>query len=130
MRTTLRVGAAWCGLIAFAGAGWGGCGGGGGRLSAARYTLVKVPIDPIAHTFRAGTELRVVLSAPGGDRPSWQFATVDNGSQTASVGLGGVTASSLVVNVVNGVAATPTLPACGSLRGEPCRAYQALNNQV
>jgi predicted acyl esterase len=99
-------------------------------LSAARYTLVKVPIDPIAHTFRAGTELRVVVSAPGGDRPSWQFATVDNGSQTASVGLGGLAASSLVVNVVNGVTATPTLPTCGSLRGEPCRAYQALNNQV
>ena len=98
-------------------------------LSATSYNLVKVPIDPIVHTFRAGTELRVVLSAPGGDRPSWTFATVDNGSQTASVGLGGVTASSLAVNVVTGVVATATLPACGSLRGEPCRAYQALNNQ-
>ena len=99
-------------------------------LSATQYTLVKVPVDPIAHTFRAGTELRVVVSAPGGDRPSWEFATVDDGGQTASVGLGGVTASSLVVNVVTGVTATPTLPACGSLRGEPCRTYQALNNQA
>ena len=99
-------------------------------LSATNYSLVKVPIDPITHTFRAGTALRVVVSAPGGDRPSWQFATLDNGSQTASLGLGGLAASSLVVNVVTGVSATSTLPACGSLRGEPCRAYQALNNQI
>jgi len=46
------------------------------------------------------------------------------------LGLGGLAASSLVVNVVTGVTATTTLPACGALRGEPCRAYQALNNQI
>ena len=99
------------------------------NLSATKYSLVKVPIDPIAHTFRAGTELRIVLSAPGGDRPSWEFATLDDGSQTATVGLGGVAASSLEVNVVKGVSATSTLPTCGTLRGEPCRTYQAENNQ-
>jgi hypothetical protein len=89
---------------------------------------VKIPIDPVVHTFRPGTELRVVISAPGGDRPIWEFATLDHG-QSATVGLGGVTASALVVNVVPGVDATPLLPACGSLRGEPCRAYQAESNQ-
>ena len=88
---------------------------------------MKIPIDPIVHTFRPGTELRVVISAPGGDRPVWAFDTLDNG-QEATVGFGGLTASSLVVNVVSGVAATTTLPACGSLRGEPCRAYQAEGN--
>ena len=51
-------------------------GGDAKTLSATATTLVKVPIDPVVHTFRAGTELRVVLSAPGGDRPSWEFATV------------------------------------------------------
>lgn len=99
-----------------------------GTLSTTRYTLVKVPIDPIVHTFRAGTELRVVLSAPGGDRPSWEFATVDDGSQTASVGLGGLAASSLVLDVVSTVPPTQALPACGALRGEPCRTYQPENN--
>jgi len=99
------------------------------NLSATHYTLVKVPIDPIVHTFRAGTELRVVLSAPGGDRPSWEFATLDHG-QTATVGLGRSAASALVVNVVPGVTAPATLPACGTLRGEPCRAYQAEGNQA
>ena len=46
---------------------------------ATSFTQVKVPIDPIVHTFRPGTELRVVISAPGGDRPTWEFATVDDG---------------------------------------------------
>ncbi len=98
------------------------------RLSPNTYSLVKIPVDPIAHTFRPGTELRVVISAPGGDRPIWEFATLDDG-QRATVGLGGRTASALVVNVVSGVSATTTLPACNSLRGEPCRAYQAEGNQ-
>ena len=100
-----------------------------GSLSANTYTRVKIPVDAIAHTFRAGTELRVVLSAPGGDRPSWTFDTLDNG-QSATVGLGTVGASALVVNVVKGVTVPATLPTCGSLRGEPCRAYQAAGNQV
>ena len=97
-------------------------------LSPTTYELVKVPIDPIAHTFRAGTELRVVVSAPGGDRPSWTFDTLDAG-QSATVGLGTVGASALVVRSVRGVTAT-TSPTCGSLRGEPCRAYQAEGNQA
>jgi predicted acyl esterase len=99
------------------------------NLSLKTFELVKIPIDPIVHTFRPGTELRVVISAPGGDRPVWEFDTLDNG-QGASVGLGGAVASSLAVNVVGGVDATPTLPACGSLRGEPCRPYQAEGNQT
>jgi uncharacterized protein len=99
-------------------------GGEGRELSPATYALVKIPIDPIAHTFRAGTELRVVISAPGGDRPIWEFDTIDNG-QRATVGLGTWTPSALVVNEVSGVSTTAILPACNSLRGEPCRAYVA-----
>jgi hypothetical protein len=98
-------------------------------LSPTAYTLVKIPVDPIVHTFRAGTELRIVLSAPGGDRPTWAFATLDHG-QGASVHFGGVMASALVVNKVHGVDATVSLPVCGSLRGEPCRAYEAEANQA
>ena len=94
-------------------------------LSPTTYTLVKIPIDPIAHTFRAGTALRVIVSAPGGDRPVWAFDTIDDG-QPATVGLGGWTSSALIVNEVSGVTATATLPACNALRGEPCRAYTPL----
>jgi predicted acyl esterase len=103
--------------------------GAAANLSPNAYTLVKIPIDPIVHTFRPGTELRVVISAPGGDRPIWAFDTLDN-DQSATVGLGGAAPSALVVNVVNSVDATSILPACNSLRGEPCRAYQPEGNQV
>ena len=99
------------------------------NLSPRAFSLVKIPIDPIVHTFRPGTELRVVISAPGGDRPIWEFDTLDAG-QSATVGLGGVAGSALVVDRVGGVDATQALPACGSLRGEPCRAYQAEGNQT
>ncbi|MGH9007894.1 MAG: CocE/NonD family hydrolase C-terminal non-catalytic domain-containing protein, partial [Acidimicrobiales bacterium] len=99
-------------------------------LRAGRYTLVRIPIDPIGHVFRAGTRLRVVLSAPGGDRPAWAFAAPSTGGKVLdTVGLGAVAASSLVVNVVSGVPAPAALPMCGSLRGEPCRAYAPLGNQ-
>jgi len=100
-------------------------------LSATRYELVKIPIDPIAHTFRPGTALRVVVSAPGGDRPSWEFDTVDTTNPSATVGFGPVAASALVVNQVNVKNATAAIPTCSplELRGEPCRAYQAEGNQ-
>ena len=100
----------------------------GRNLSPSRYSLVKIPIDPVAHTFRPGTALRVVLSAPGGDRPVWTFATLDHG-QTSTVGLGGSTASFLTLNVVTAVVATGSTPVCGTLRGEPCRTYVAEHNQ-
>jgi len=99
-------------------------------LPRGRFTLVRVPVDPIAHTFRAGTRLRIVISAPGGDRPSWTFDTpATRATVLDTVALGGATGSTLVVNEVHGVAPTATPPACGALRGEPCRVYAPLGNQ-
>ena len=98
-------------------------------LPAGRYSLVRVPVDPIAHIFRAGSALRIVVSAPGGDRPSWAFATPQtHGTVLDTLSLGGAQASSLVLNTVAGVRPGP-VPACGALRGEPCRAYVPLGNQ-
>ena len=100
-------------------------------LPAGRYTLVRVPVDPIGHVFRAGTRLRIVISAPGGDRPEWAFATPKTDNKVLdSVALGAAAGSSLVVNMVSGVQAPAAMPVCGALRGEPCRPYTALGNQV
>jgi hypothetical protein len=100
------------------------------NLPAASATLVRIPIDPIAHAFRAGSRLRIVISAPGGDRPAWAFATpATHGSVIDTLSLGGATASSLALDVVNGVNPTATMPACGALRGEPCRTYAKMANQ-
>jgi uncharacterized protein len=98
------------------------------NLPAGEFTLVRIPIDPIAHTFRAGTRLRIVISAPGGDRPSWSFETLQtHGTVVDTVQLG---TSSLVVNAVSGVTPTSAIPACGALRGEPCRPYAIMSNQT
>jgi predicted acyl esterase len=100
------------------------------RLPEGRFTLVRIPVDPIAHTFRAGTRLRIVISAPGGDRPSWTFDTpATHGAVVDTVGLGAPGGSSLVVNEVGGIVPTSGIPACGALRGEPCRADTPLGNQ-
>jgi hypothetical protein len=99
-------------------------------LPAGRYTLVRIPVDPIGHVFRAGTRLRIVISAPGGDRPEWAFATPKTDNKVLdSVALGAAAGSSLVVNMVSGVQAPAAMPVCGALRGEPCRPYAALGNQ-
>jgi hypothetical protein len=80
--------------------------------------------------FRAGTRLRIVISAPGGDRPEWAFATPTTDNRVLdSVALGAAAGSSLVVNMVSGVQAPAAMPVCGALRGEPCRPYKALGNQ-
>jgi uncharacterized protein len=101
------------------------------NLPPGRFTLVRIPVDPIATTFRPGTSLRIVISAPGGDRPAWQFDTpATHNSVVDTVALRGVRGSSFVVNEVAGVDATQSLPSCGSLRGEPCRAYSPLGNQT
>ena len=54
-----------------------------------RFALVRVPIFPVAHAFRAGSRIRVTVEATGGDRPRWDFATVDKGRTSNTVALGG-----------------------------------------
>ena len=100
-------------------------------LPSGRFTLVRIPVDPIAHTFRPGTRLRIVISAPGGDRPSWTFDTpATHDSVVDTVALKTVGGSSLVVNEVEDVVPTSAMPACGALRGEPCRAYTPSANRA
>lgn len=99
-------------------------------LPAGGPTLVRVPLLPVAYAFRAGSRIRVTVSAPGGDRPSWRFDTPATGGQvTDTLSLGGKTASSLVLPVIAGVSPTDPQPACPSLRGQPCRAYVPAGNQ-
>jgi uncharacterized protein len=93
------------------------------------FPLVRVPIYPVAHAFRAGTRIRVTVQAPGGDRPRWAFASVDRGRAVNTIALGDGRASSLVLPVVAGATAQGTpLPAATALRGQPNRAYTAASN--
>jgi predicted acyl esterase len=98
-------------------------------LPKGKSTLVRVPIFPVAHAFRAGSRIRVTVQAPGGDRPRWDFDTIDNGRARNSVSLGGARASSLVLPVIAGATAQGTpLPGATALRGQPSRAYGPASN--
>ena len=94
-----------------------------------RAVLVRVPIFPVAHAFRAGSRIRVTVQAVGGDRPRWAFSTLDRGRTRNTVTLGGARASRLVLPVLAGATAQGTpLPPATALRGEPSRAYVAASN--
>ena len=99
------------------------------RMPKGRFALVRVPILPVAHAFRAGSRIRVTVQAPGGDRPRWRFASVDEGGTRNTVALGGVRASKLVLPIVQGATAQGTpLPSPTALRGQPSRAYAPASN--
>jgi hypothetical protein len=98
-------------------------------LPAGRYSIVRVPLFPVAHAFRAGSRIRVTVQAPGGDRPRWAFATVDDGYAENTIGLGGPYASRLVLPVIQGATAQGTpLPPPTALRGQPSRPYVPASN--
>jgi predicted acyl esterase len=98
-------------------------------LPSDRYALVRVPIYPVAHAFRAGSRIRVTIEATGGDRPRWAFATVDRGHTRNTIALGGAHASRLVLPVLSGATAKGTpLPGPTALRGEPNRSYRTASN--
>ncbi len=97
-------------------------------LPAGEFSLVRVPIFPVAHEFRAGSKIRVVVQAVSGDRPIWDFDTVDNGTTVNTVALGGAEASRLVLPIVSGTTAGAPLPTATALRGEPSRTYATASN--
>jgi predicted acyl esterase len=87
-----------------------------------RFELARVEILPFAHAFRAGSRIRLMVDAPGGNRPVWEFDTIANGEQV-TVAHDAAFPSSLVLPVVAGVDVPPEYPACDALRGQPCRRY-------
>ena len=98
-------------------------------LPAGRYSAVRIPVDPVAYAFRAGSRLRVTITAPGGDRPSWSFTSLPTGGRvTDTIAVGGAHPSALVIGIVPGVKPSDAQPPCPSSRGEPCRAYAPAAN--
>ena len=84
------------------------------------FELARVEIFPFAHVFRAGSQIRLMVDAPGGNRAVWEFDTISNGEQV-QIGLGPSTPSQLVLPVIPGIEPPAEYPACDSLRGQPCR---------
>jgi predicted acyl esterase len=97
-----------------------------------RFVKVVIPMYYEGHAYRAGSRLRVTISAPNGDQPIWAFnQTSPRKGKRAIVSIGHSRRmkSRLVLPVVGGVDVPTGLPPCPGLRGEPCRDYKALKNQ-
>lgn len=94
-----------------------------------KFTRVRVPIYPVTHAFRAGSKIRITVSAVGGDRSAWEFDTIDDGTAKNTIAIGGRRASRLVLPAMKGATAKGTpLPAPTALRAEPNRIYVRASN--
>jgi hypothetical protein len=88
------------------------------------FAKVRVGLFAVAHVFRQGSRIRISVEAPGGDRTRWAFDTPATGGLVKNeIAYSHARNSRIVLSVVQGATATPGLPPCPSLRGQPCRSY-------
>jgi uncharacterized protein len=100
------------------------------KLPKGRWVKVRIPLYFQSHVYRAGSRLRVLLSAPGGDQPIWAFAEADpSGTPWVAVAHTRKLRSRLVLPIVSGLTAAEPIPPCPALRGQPCRDYERLENR-
>ena len=96
-----------------------------------QFVPVTVPLYYEGHAYRAGSRIRVRVSAPNGDQPIWSFSeTEPAGTAEVEIGYGNGMPSRLVLPVVPGVDVPDQLPPCPGLRGEPCRDYVPFENDT
>jgi len=101
-------------------------------LPKGRWAKVRIPLYYEGHVYRKGSRLRVIVSAPGGDQPTWAFAeaaTDPPGTPWVAVAHSRKHPSRLVLPVMPKLGAPTPLPACPALRGQPCRDYERLANE-
>lgn len=99
-------------------------------LPQARYTEVTVPLYYEGHVYRRGSRVRLTVSPPGGDQPTWAFAeTRPAGTASVTIAHSRKYPSRVILPVVRGVRVPTALPPCPGLRGEPCRRYRPYVNR-
>jgi predicted acyl esterase len=100
-------------------------------LPSNKFVEATIPLYYQGHVYRAGSRIRVTISAPNGDQPIWSFGeTQPSGTATIAVARSPKMPSSLLLPVVPGVSVPTGLPPCPGLRGEPCRDYQPFVNRA
>ena len=105
-------------------------GGDDGPLPPDQFVPVTIPLYYEGHAYRAGSRIRVTISAPNGDQPIWSFGeTETNGTATVDIARSSGMPSRPLLPVVPGVAVPPAAAPCPGLRGEPCRDYQPFTNR-
>lgn len=100
-------------------------------LEPGEWSLGRIQIPAFAHAFRAGSSIRVTINTPGGDTARWEFELDGPGAEaTHVIGTGSDHQSSIAFPVLEGVSVPTPLPACNSLRGQPCRTAPPIENRI
>ncbi|MFT7518162.1 MAG: hypothetical protein ACI9MC_000292, partial [Kiritimatiellia bacterium] len=95
------------------------------------WVRADVSIPSVAHPVREGSRLRMIVSSPGRDHGTWLFESPEyDGKPRFELGRGGAHSSKLTMAIVPDVDIAKGLPPCPSLRGQPCRAYEPVENVV
>ncbi len=96
------------------------------------FVEVVIPLYYEGHVYRKGSRVRLTIAAPNGVQPVWSFSKpVPALGKTSKVWIAFSKSmpSALVLPVVP--MKVPTgLPACPSLRNEPCRTYVPFKNKT
>ena len=90
---------------------------------------VDVQLLPLGHVFRAGSRIRVEISAVNGDFERWAFASVDpaEGSTMTAIHTGLGAPSSITLTTLDRDDYPSELLPCPAA-GKPCRAYSPATN--
>jgi predicted acyl esterase len=92
-----------------------------------RFVPLTIPLYYEGHAYRAGSRIRVTITAPNGDQPIWSFSEASpKGTAKVAIAASKARPSRLTLPVVPGVDVPTGLPPCPGLRGEPCRTYQPM----
>ena len=96
-----------------------------------RFVKVTIPLYYQGHAYRAGSRIRVTISAPNGDQPVWAFAkTRPKGKAKVAIAYSKRRPSRLTLPVIPDVDVSAELPPCPGLRAQPCRDYEPVTNRT
>jgi predicted acyl esterase len=89
-----------------------------------RFAEVTIPLYYQGHAYRAGSRIRVSITAPDGDQPVWAFAEPQpKGTSNVKIAYSKRRPSRLLLPVLKDGEIPTELPPCPALRGQPCRDY-------
>src|SRR5262249_50706077 len=94
-------------------------------LPSGRFVKLTGPLYYEGHVYRAGSRIRIIVTAPSGGQPVWSFAgTGPAANATGFIAHPRRMPSRLILPIVPRVQVPTGLPPCPGLRGEPCRSYE------
>ena len=89
-------------------------------LTAGELTPLRVELFPFAHAFRAGSQIKIAVEAPGGNRWRWGFDAVPDAG-TNEIAHEAAAPSSVALPVIDVDVDLGELPECGTVSSQPCR---------